>query len=62
MVKLTLLVIILACTGCGNTVNIGDSQGQKKNTEETVKVAADLSEDIQQERVVLDLPEEGGDS
>lgn len=59
MVKLTLLVIMLACTGCGNAVNIGNSQGQKENTEETAKVAADLSEDIQQESVVLDLPKEG---
>ena len=56
---LTLLVLILAITGCGNAVNIGDSQGQKKNAEETVKAAADLSEDIQQENTVSDLPEEG---
>lgn len=60
MVILTLLVIMLACTGCGNAVNIGDSQGQKENTEETAMVAADISEDIQQESAVLDFPEEGG--
>ena len=56
---LTLLVLILAITGCGNAVNIGDSQGQKKNADETVKAAADLSEGIQQESTVPDLPEEG---
>lgn len=56
---LTLLVLMLAITGCGNAVHIGDSQGQKKNAEETVKAAADLSEDIQQKNTVPDLPEEG---
>lgn len=59
LVKLTLLVIILACTGCGNAVNIDDSQGQRENAEETTKAAADLSEDIQQESAVPDLLEEG---
>ena len=58
MVKLTLLVFILACTGCGNAVSIGDSQGLKENTEETAKEAADLSDDTQQESAVLNLPEE----
>lgn len=38
---ITFLVIILACTGCGNAVNSGDSQGQKENVEETAKVAYD---------------------
>ena len=56
---ITLLAIILAFTGCGNAVNIGDSQGQNKYAEETVKAAADPSEDIQQESTVPDLPEEG---
>lgn len=56
---ITLLVIILAFTGCGNAVNIGDSEEQKENAEETSKAAEDLSEDIQQQSAVTDLPKEG---
>ena len=56
---ITLLAIILAFTGCGNAVNIGDSEEQKENAEETSKAAEDLSEDIQQQSAVTDLPKEG---
>ena len=56
---ITLLAIILAFTGCGNAVNIGDSEEQKENVEEISKAAEDLSEDIQQQSAVTDLPKEG---
>lgn len=59
LIKLTLLAIILACTGCGNAVDIGDSQVQKENTEETAMVVADIFEDTQQESAVPDPSEAG---
>lgn len=58
-IAITLLAVVLVCTGCGNAAESGDSQRQKENAEETAGETASPSKDIPQESESPNLPEEG---